>query len=287
MKLVEKYCIGALVFLLSLQSGHAQDIEGVKLGTVVDKEFICEHFGDDAVFCKVHDDFWGTTYNAYALGVDTLFIDDHNRLNHVILNSPRFAVAVNDVPGGIRVGRKVDSVVDERFGYSVLRYTNPDKRTSESARTDSDLEGKSFYALDSIVYRIDISESFGDDVEGIGYWEKTSYDTIIKKLGVPDEINEDYYYYDEPAYEYIYRDGELKSVFIISRQYRLLDYNIESPRFRTFVEEIPGGLRVGDKVEKASAMFNPDGSYKGMADCHPVLQVKDGVIKSIFYWAPD
>lgn len=286
MKLVEKYCIWAIAFLLSLQPGHAQDIEGVKLGTVVDKEFIREHFGDDAVFCKAHHDFWETTHNAYVFGGDTLFIDTHDRLNLVILNSPRFAVDVNDVPGGIRVGRKVDSVVDERFGYLELRYTNPDKRTDKLKRIDSDFDENSFYAVDSIISNITIYGWLGDDVEGIGYWEKTSYDILIKKLGVPDEVKETYFY-EEPAYEYIYHDGELESIFIISKQYRLLDYHIRSPRFRTFVETIPGGLRVGDKVEKASAMFNPDGSYKGLADCYPVLVVKDGIIKSIYYYAPD
>lgn len=286
MKLVEKYCIWALAFLLSLQPGHAQDIEGVKLGTIVDKEFIREHFGDDGVYCQVTYGLWKSISNAYVFGVDTLLVDNHNRLNHISLHSPRFAVDVNDVPGGIRVGRKVDSVVDERFGYLELRYTNPDKRTDQLMRMVSDFDGESFYAVDSIISNITIYEWLGDDVEGIGYWEKTSYDILIQKLGVPDEVKETYFY-EEPAYEFIYHDGELESIFIISKQYRLLDYHIRSPRFRTFVETIPGGLRVGDKVEKASAMFNPDGSYKEQADCYPVLVVKDGIIKSIYYYAPD
>ena len=286
MKLVEKYWILALVFLLSLQSVYAQDIEGVKLGTIVDKEFIREHFGDDGVYCQVTYGLWKSISNAYVFGVDTLLVDNHNRLNHISLHSPRFAVDVNDVPGGIRVGRKVDSVVDERFGYLELRYTNPDKRTDQLMRINSDFDENSFYAVDSIISNITIYGWLGDDVEGIGYWEKTSYDILIKKLGVPDVVKETYFY-EEPAYEYIYHDGELESIFIISKQYRLLDYHIRSPRFRTFVETIPGGLRVGDKVEKASAMFNPDGSYKEPVDCHPVLGVKNGVIKSIYYYAPD
>ena len=87
---------------------------------------------------------------------------------------------------------------------------------------------------------------------------------------------------------YVYYDGELETHFGFSTDFRMVDYSIGSPKFKTFTDHIPGGLRVGDPIEKASPLFGPNGRlhYKWV-DFYPYLEVENGVVKRIEYFMSD
>lgn len=130
-------------------------------------------------------------------------------------------------------------------------------------------------------------ELFGDDVEGIGFGQKVTPELIISKFGKPDIIKaEDYW--DDPVTVYVYYDGELKTHFAFTKDFRMMDYSIGSPKFKTFTNRIPGGLRVGDPIRKASPLFDSDGRpHNKMVDDYPYLEVVNGVVKRIEFFMSD
>lgn len=84
-------------------------------------------------------------------------------------------------------------------------------------------------------------------------------------------------------------DNGKESVLIFSKKGRLLKYEINSPIFKTFTETIPGGLSVGDYIEKASALFDSNGIYKLLDDSfdRPYIKVVDGKVSRIGIWLMD
>lgn len=260
----------------------AQDIEGVLLGTVVDAEFIQQKFGQD--YSKgVKEDLFGR-WDVYVYGKDSLFVDNHCRLIEVVLSSDRFAVNTNEVPGGITVGQDVNVLLSANLDFCHLG-----ERENSIYMEVPVFCTLGWYKLNERreICTIIMYEHYGDDVDGIGYGQKVSPELVISKFGEPSEIKtEDYW--DAPMTIYVYYDGELKTYFAFTAEFRMMDYSIGSPRFKTFTDSIPGGLRVGDPIEKASTLFGPNGRWLNeWVDDYPYLEVENGVVKRIEYYISD
>ena len=89
-------------------------------------------------------------------------------------------------------------------------------------------------------------------------------------------------------YEWFGDDVEQETCFAFSTDFRMVDYSIGSPEFKTFTDHIPEGLCVGDPIEKASALFDSDGRPRyRQADDYPFLKVENGVVKKIEYFMSD
>lgn len=265
----------SIVLLLSfsrMASLSAQDIQGVQLGTRVNDEFIQQKFGFDYK--------WDGEY--YVFGDDSLMVDKNNILCRVKLHSTKFAVNINNTKGGIRVGQSADQILSNEFSNEHI----------------GEWEGKLYFdptAWFTLGYcnlnnnrevsDITLYDYFGDDVEGIGVGERVTHDEIVQLLGIPDSIDVfDEGYGDwELLKTYEYFDGDKESSFTFTSDFRLRDYFIQSPRFKTFIDEIPDGLRVGDKIEKASNLFDANGRPHKYGDDFPYLEVEDGIVTAIMY----
>lgn len=260
----------------------AQDIEGIPLGTVVDDELIQQKFGQN-YSRSVKENFFGRR-DVYVYGKDSLFVDNHRRLIKVVLNTNRFAVNTNEVPGGIRAGQDVSVLLSANLGFCHLWEWN-NSIYMEIAVFNS--LGWYEYNERREISTITMYEHYGDDVDGIGYGQKVTPELIVSKFGEPDEIKAGQYW-DDPVSIYVYRDGEQETIFAFSEDFRMMDYYINSPKFKTFTDHIPGGLHVGDPIEKASPLFDSNGrlNYKWVDD-YPYLVVEDGVVKSIGYYISD
>lgn len=193
-------------------------------------------------------------WDVYVYGKDSLFVDNHCRLDKVVLSSDRFAVNTKDVTGGIRVGQDADVLASANLSFCHLFQWDENSIS---------MDGPIFLSLGGYVLNdrrkistIEMYECYGDDVEGIGMDQKVTPELIVSKFGEPSEIKVGDYW-DEPVTIYVYYDGELETHFGFSTDFRMVDYSIGSPKFKTFTDHIPGGLRVGDPIEKASPFSVP------------------------------
>ncbi|MCQ2147819.1 MAG: hypothetical protein MJZ16_09915 [Bacteroidales bacterium] len=260
----------------------AQDIEGVNLGTVIDDEYVQQKFGQD--YSKADKETFFNCWYVYVYGKDSLFVDKHRRLTKVVLSSDRFAVNTNDVPGGIHVGQDVDVLLSANFDYCYLEEWENSIYMELAIGYNLGMFALNDKREISIIV---MSEFYGDHVDGIGLNQKVSPEMIVSKFGNPSEVRSEYYW-DDPVKEYVYRDGDKETILAFSEDFRMVHYSIGSSKFKTFTDHVPGGICVGDPIEKASPLFDSNGRlhYKYVDD-FPYLIVENGVIKRIEYFSSD
>ena len=192
--------------------------------------------------------------------------------------------AVNEEFVQQKFGQGVDVLLSTKLGFCHLSKWN------DSIFMDVPLSlSLGGYKLDDRqeISTTEMYEWFGDDVDGIGIGQKVAPELIVSKFGEPSEIKAGDYW-DEPVTIYVYSDGEQETCFAFSTDFRMVDYSIGSPEFKTFTDHIPEGLCVGDPIEKASALFDSDGRPRyRQADDYPFLKVENGVVKKIEYFMSD
>ena len=267
-----------LSLLLSPIIASSQDIEGIPLGSVISEEIVNETFGRN-YSRKDYIHFPCQKETAYIYGRDSLFIDGRNRLVRAILHSRRFAIDKNCIPGGYLIG---DKFREETFSKCGNIQKSP--YNNNLIWVDDEEE---IWSIQKIILKnnrissVLLSFPYGDDVEGVGMYELVSKETIEKKFGVPYKVEEEYWYV--LAYRYTYSDNGIESYLTFSKEGRLLNYEINSPIFKTFTETIPGGLSVGDDEKKASCLFNDNGMHKFLdSDCdRPYIIISDGKVAKI------
>ena len=265
----------------------SQDIEGIPLGSVVTKEIIKKKFGRHFTV-QDYTHFHNYKEAVYIYGRDSLFVDSRNRLVRAKLHSRRFAIDRNSIPGGYQVG---DRFCEENFRtLGIINRDGWDENDIFIFDKEAVCPIEKVHLRNHHISYAYLWFDYGDDVEGIGIYELVPKEVIEKKFGHADKVDE-YDFMSIPAIAYSFIDNGEESLIIFSKGGRLLRYNIHSPRFKTFTETIPGGLSVGDKIEKASIWFDNDGNHRFLDvscndDC-PVLDVKKGRISYIGYIVND
>lgn len=280
-----------IIILLSLLSfpiiSNGQDIEGIPLGSVLTEEIIKEKFGKHYTV-QDYTYFHNYKETVYIYGQDSLFVDSRNRLVSAKLHSRRFTIDKNSIPGGYHVG---DRFCEDKFDtLGIIKRDGLDKDDVFIYDNEEVCPIEITHLRNHRITSAYLLFEYGDDVEGIGIHELVPKEVIEKKFGNADKVEEcDFMYI--PSVVYSYLDNGEESLFIFSKGGRLLRYNIYSSRFKTFTETIPGGLSVGDNIEKASIWFDNEGHHRFLdislnEDC-PVLSVKDGKIIYIGYIIDD
>lgn len=290
--------LSILIYALCPFLLNGQDIEGVEMGTQVSDSFIKKKFGADCLterytlplkseeYVEVNDSTGYYRYNAsikcgtmYVYGEDTLFLDKQSRLVLAKLNSKRFSVDKKHISGGYRIGEEYCEKKLKKCG--ILQYCNDLVLIVDK---EDIVMTERIFIHDNTIFSIQLSFPYGDDVEGVGIGELVSRKVIKQKFGVPYKVEAKEFMYI-PSFIYTYMDNGIESVLVFSKKGRLLKYEINSPIFKTFTETIPGGLSVGDNIEKASTLFDSNGIYKLLDDAfdRPYIMVVDGKVSCIEY----
>ena len=219
----------------------------------------------------------------YVYGEDTLFLDKQSRLVLAKLNSKRFSVDKKHISGGYRIGD--DYCEKELKKCGILQDCNDLVLIVDK---EDIVMTERIFIHDNTIVSVQLSFPYGDDVEGVGIGELVSRKVIKQKFGVPYKVEAKEFMYI-PSFIYTYMDNGKESVLIFSKKGRLLKYEINSPIFKTFTETIPGGLSIGDNIEKASALFDSNGIYKLLDDAfeRPYIKVVDGKVSRIGIWLLD
>ena len=278
---MKKSILILLSLLISPIIASSQDIEGIPLGSVVSEELVKETFGkhysrEDYVY------FSNMKETVLIFGRDSLFFDGRKRLVRARLSSRRFSIDKNSIPGGYHIG---DRFCEEKF-KKCGTVTKPDYYKNTIFIKDEE----EFCILEWLelknnrISSVLLDFPYGDDVEGVGVFESVPKEVIEEKFGVPDKIEK----YDIWGFKYVYNDNGIESYLYFSEQGRFLQYQIYSPIFKAFTNAIPGGLSVGDDIEKASALFDNEGNPKSYYDVEMYsLGVADGKVTSIRLWLND
>lgn len=265
---------------------NSQDIEGIPLGSVVTEKLIREKFGRHYTV-QNYTHLYNYKETLYVYGRDSLFVDSRNRLVRSKLHSRKFSIDKNSIPGGYHIG---DRFSEEKF--KILGHIRKG-HVADDIWIDDNEEICSIERIHLRNLRIShvcLQFPYGDDVEGVGIHELVPREVIEKKFGAADKVEECVFMYI-PSIVYSFIDNGTESCLFFSKGGRLLRYNIKSPKFKTFTETVPGGLSVGDNIEKASIWFDNEGNHRFLhysrnEDC-PVITVKDGRIIYIGYIIDD
>ena len=273
-----------LSFLLFSLHASGQDIEGIPLGAVVSEEHINEIFGrnysrQDYIHFPCQKEM------VYIYGRDSLFFDGRKRLVRARLSSRRFSIDKNSMPGGYHIG---DRFCEEKFKRCGTVTKSVFYKNTIFIKDEEEFCTLEWIQLkNNRILSILLNFPYGDDVEGVGVFESVPKEVIEEKFGVPDKI-EEYDIWCVPGFKYVYNDNGIESYLYFSEQGRFLQYQIYSPIFKTFTNTIPGGLSVGDDIEKASALFDNEGKPKSYNDVEMYsLDVADGKVTSIHLWLND
>ncbi len=278
-----------LIFFILLVPvlAKSQDIEGIPLGSVLTEENIKVKFGKHYTV-QDYTYFHNFKETVYIYGQDSLFVDSRNRLVTAKLHSRRFTIDKNSIPGGYHVG---DRFYEDKFKtLGIIKRDGLDKDEVFIYDKEDVCPIEITHLRNNRITSVFLLFQYGDDVEGIGIHELVPNEVIEKKFGNADKVEEcDFMYI--PSVVYSFMDNGEESLLIFSKDGRLLRYNIYSSRFKTFTETIPGGLSVGDNIEKASIWFDNEGNHRFLdfslnEDC-PVLSVRDGKIIYIGYLIDD
>ena len=279
---MKKSILILLSLLISPIIASSQDIEGIPLGSVVSEELVKETFGRN-YSRQEYINFPCKKEMVYIYGQDSLFFDSRNRLVRANLSSRRFSIDKNSIPGGYHIG---DRFCEEKFKqYGIVRKSDFYENTFYIYDEEDICTLEVIQLHKNRICSVILVFPYGDDVEGVGIDELVPKELIEEKFGFPFKLEEEKFMYI-PSFIYTYMDNGKESYLIFSKKGRLLTYMIRSPKFNTFTETIPGGLSVGDNIERASALFDSEGKYLFFRDYDndtPALLVKDGKISAIVY----